>query len=124
MKKPLYSINNEKGFILPYVLFMVFLLFILITSSIKTYQNDIYLTDHYLEHLRIETLFQRGKMKFSKEVLSSSNPFPPTTNYEFNDGYVTIQVREVSDKVYEIVYNITTKELEFSYNFHTTYNPT
>lgn len=121
MEKPLYSTNNEQGFILPYVLFMSLLLSILITSSIKIYQNDAHLTENYLEQLQIETLFQMGKMKFQEETLTSNDSLPSSTLFEFSHGTVEVHTRKNSTNFYEIVYIITTKELGFRYNFYTRY---
>ncbi len=107
---------------LPYVLFVISIVFILITSSILLYRNDIYLTDHYLEHIRVETLFQMSQMKFNQEILSNDSPIPPTVQYDFPDGKVIIHITTESDNLYDFVYIITTKELNFKYTFSYTVN--
>ncbi len=107
---------------LPYVLFVVSLVFIMITSSILLYRNDLYLTDHYLEHIRIETLFQMSQMKFNQEILSTNSTIPSTVQYDFPDGKVIIHITEESENLYDFVYIITTKELEFKYTFSYTAN--
>jgi hypothetical protein len=107
---------------LPYVLFVVSIVFILVTSSILLYRNDLYLTEHYLEHIRIETLFQRSQMKFNREILSNNSAIPSIVQYDFYDGKAIIHISEESDNLYNFVYIITTKELNFKYTFSYTAN--
>ncbi|WP_085991910.1 hypothetical protein [Oceanobacillus senegalensis] len=116
MKKILSIITRQQGFILPYVLFVSTIVIIIVTSMISVYRNEIELTNQYLEHIRVETLFQRGRTKLIEEMNTSSLITPSELTYRFNDGNVKIHVTE-DEQQYRLLFTITTNQLKFKYTF-------
>ena len=97
MKKHLSSIIKDEGFILLHVLFIVSLVFILITSSIAAYRNEIYITERQIDQIKIETLFQMAQAKYRKELDAASEKEPFSASYIFPDGMVDITVTAVKE---------------------------
>jgi hypothetical protein len=110
--------NNETGFFLPYVLFITTLLFIVITASIKTYQQDTYLTHHYLDQLRAETIVQIGLTKFKEDYLPNEET-SLKVNYNFLDGDVTIVYHLINEVEYKLHFTVLTKEGTVYTTIHT-----
>src|SRR5690625_2885206 len=88
MKKRLFFIN-ESGFILPYVLFLITIIFIVLTANIHIYKQETYNTHHHLEQLKIETLVQMGIMTFKNDYMDKNIQTNEVT-YTFPDGTVDI----------------------------------
>ncbi|RDW19194.1 hypothetical protein CWR48_09090 [Oceanobacillus arenosus] len=107
MIKELSFTNNENGFILPYVLFITSLVFIIVTTNIMMYGNDLQLTENQIEQVKIETLFQMQREKFKQEMKEHGLPKPVTT-YLFPDGTVKITIIRSTDQVHELNIDITT----------------
>ena len=64
IQKRLDFMRQSEGFIFPYVLFIISILFLIITGSITSYQHDTSITDNMLEQVKIETLFQMSHTEF------------------------------------------------------------
>lgn len=109
MRKQLLFINNEKGFFLPYVLFIISIIFIAISANIINYQNDIHITDTYLEQLKIETLFQMGHAAL-KEEIKNSGEMIEKKSYSFPDGKVKISLISFSEETLHYDFNISTSK--------------
>ena len=101
MKNYLPFITRDNGFILIHVLFVISLTFILVTSGIASYRNEIYITDRQLEQIKIETLFQMGQAKYKQEQNASSSPIQ-SVSYEFPDGYVDISIVRIEEDFTEL----------------------
>lgn len=118
MKRLLYFIDNQHGFFLPYVLFITSLVFILVSSYIATYQNDLHITDSQIEQLKIETLFQMGRTKLKEEI--DDNHFNENNNkvfYLFPDGSVEILITALNEKQYALNFAIfTNKKTSYTIN--------
>ena len=104
MRKQSYFINKEDGFFLPFVMFIISIIFIVITANIATYRNDIHITDNYLEQLKIETLFQMGHGAL-KEDLENSDKIIDKKSYSFPEGNVEISLISSSDEkfIYDFI---------------------
>ncbi|WP_087971672.1 hypothetical protein [Oceanobacillus rekensis] len=113
MKNQLYSTTNEDGFILPYVLFIISLLFLLITANINHYQREIEITDRHIQQVRIETLFQMGREKVKSEI--EHIQLNDTLTYDFPNGEVRIEVKALKASNYELLFNITSDSNEHRY---------
>ncbi|MEC5422261.1 hypothetical protein QGM71_02005 [Virgibacillus sp. C22-A2] len=107
MKKPLFFISNEKGFVLPYILFIITLVFIFLTSNISTYKNEIKMTENHLEQVIIETLYQMGHTKLKEEFVTN-NYHATQISYSFPDGLVNINLTPLTQTKYRLEFNITT----------------
>lgn len=96
MKKHLLFITKDTGFILLHVLFVISLLFILISSGIASYRNEIYITNRQIEQIKIETLFQMAQEKYKRE-LRNTDEVIDSVSYEFPEGEVDISVLSIED---------------------------
>jgi hypothetical protein len=104
--------NNKHGFFLPLVLFTVTIVFILITASIHSYQNDIQITERQVEQVIIESLFQLGRESLKDDL--DSPEIPDKVQYIFPDGTVNISILS-NDNFYVLGFSIIT-------NNNTTYS--
>ncbi|HLR75272.1 MAG TPA: competence type IV pilus minor pilin ComGG [Virgibacillus sp.] len=86
MKKQLSFMNNS-GFILPYVLFIITIILIVLSASIHIYKQEINMTHHHIEQLKIETLIQMSIMAFKDDYLNDSLDSGSVT-YNFPYGTV------------------------------------
>ena len=109
MKKQSFITSNQSGFFLPYVLFITTIIFIIITTSIRTYQHEIEITHHLIDQLRAETIVQMGLAKFNQEYLPTKRD---TFNVHYNllDGEVTIAYSFIDDSEYRLHFTVITKK--------------
>lgn len=114
MKKQLSFISKENGFFLPYVLFITSLIFILTTSNIAIYQNDLQITKNQIEQIRIETLFQMARSTF-KANISDYDEQNNIANYSFPDGKVEILIDSIEGEQYHLQFTMLTKEQGANY---------
>ncbi|WP_162800305.1 hypothetical protein [Oceanobacillus zhaokaii] len=99
--------NNEKGFFLPYVLFIIAIVYIIVTTNIAMYRNDLQLTENQIEQVKIETLFQMQREQFKQEVQKHGLPSSETT-YHFPDGKAKIAIIRSENQTHELNVSITT----------------
>ncbi|QGS68865.1 hypothetical protein CV093_11790 [Oceanobacillus sp. 143] len=52
---------------MPYVLFIIAIVYIIVTTNIAMYRNDLQLTENQIEQVKIETLFQMQREQFKQE---------------------------------------------------------
>src|SRR5690625_4438761 len=107
MRKKLYYFTNQRGFFLPYVLFIVSLTFLIVTTTIKLYDNEIYMMLHLIEQITIETLIQMRHMKYREDV-NQSDHLPEVIASTFPSGNVTISIRNHKEKRAFVHYQIRT----------------
>ncbi|SDQ50433.1 hypothetical protein SAMN05216231_1731 [Virgibacillus salinus] len=108
MKKQLSFTGNSRGFILPYVLFIIAIALIIITASINMYQNEIQITNNQIDQLKIETLIQMARTTFKEELLLGKEMNSNPVYYQFPYGYVQVDYIELDEKEYHLFFNITT----------------
>lgn len=113
MKNQLHTTANEKGFILPYVLFIITLLFLLITTNTNHYQREIEITARHIQQVKMETLFQMGREKVKSEI--EHVQLNDTLIYNFPDGRVRIKITALGDGYSELLFNITSNSNEHLY---------
>lgn len=111
MKGHFHSIMKNDGFIMLQVLFTIALLFILVTSSIASYRNEVYITKRQIEQVKIETLFQTAQTKY-KQTLSESGPPLSPVSYNFPDGTVDISVSDYTGHYVKLQFLITFHDKE------------
>lgn len=118
MKNKLFYITNQHGFFLPYVLFIVSLTFIIISTNIKIYSNEIDMMNHLTEQIKIETLLNMGRTKFTEDMMHNKN-VTDTILYSFPSGDVQISYvpsENEQNKIF-VYYQITTNQgFTFSLN--------
>lgn len=81
--------NNEKGFFFPYIIVICAIIFIIFTSYIASYQNELKITENNLEQMELETLLRMGYQSFwfKEDYLKESES---KFFYHFPNGEVTI----------------------------------
>ncbi|TMN20962.1 hypothetical protein FFL34_01675 [Lentibacillus cibarius] len=107
MKKILSSTAEQKGFILPYVLFFIAIAFIAITFNVNLYRDEVQITKNQTEQLKIETLLQMGRTRFKDEVASDTE-IPNPVVYHFPVGNVKIRYAEPHEQKYHLYISIQT----------------
>lgn len=118
MKNKLFYITNQHGFFLPYVLFIVSLTFIIVSTNIKIYNNEIQMMNHLTEQIKIETLLDMGRTRFAEDMMDNKN-IKNTILYTFPLGDVQISYVPSDNEPNKILayYQITTdKDFTFSLN--------
>src|SRR5699024_11661829 len=88
MKKH-FSFSNQRGFFLPYILFIIALVFIIVSANIKIYQNEIHTMEHLTEQIHIESLLQMGYMKY-KDQMKDVEEFSQKVLFDFTSGEVIV----------------------------------
>src|SRR5699024_3718879 len=94
MKKQL-SFTNSLGFILSYVLFLIIIIFIVLSASIHIYKKEMLMTAQHIEQQKIESLIQMGITMFKEELLKKDIDKDYIT-YTFPDGTVDILVKPLN----------------------------
>lgn len=112
MKKRLSFINNEQGFSLPYVLFIIILSFIVIIANIKIYQNELHMMKHLTDQVKVETLIQMSLAKFKEDISSNDDltSIEDETFYSFPSGEVNLKVISIEKKYIWLRLYISTDE--------------
>jgi ribosomal protein L35AE/L33A len=64
MKKRLHIKPPKSGFYLPYTVFVSMIVFVIITTSIAMYQNNVHNTHKLMELVEVETMAQMTKAQF------------------------------------------------------------
>ncbi|WP_163969994.1 hypothetical protein [Oceanobacillus halotolerans] len=110
MKKKLSFILNQRGFVLPYVLFIMSLAVVIIITSIHTYRNNLEITHHQLEQIRIETLFQMAYAHFLDALKESHEDIASPAYYTYQQGTVTIEHILLEKDTYHLYITVKTNK--------------
>lgn len=92
---------------LPYVLFVIALAFVVITTSVHLYQDELRITHNQTEQLKIETLLQMARTQFKEDVFNTHES-DGTISYEFPYGDVQIKYAKLNEKTYRLHFSIQT----------------
>lgn len=117
MKNYLIYMMRSEGFILVHVLFIISLLFLLVSSSIASYHSDLYITDRQIEQIQAETLFQMSRSSYLEEQQQMDEVLQET-NYQFPDGRVEITLLEETEEYLKLNFHVVLEPQEawFSIN--------
>lgn len=107
MKEHLLQIKNEQAYFLPFVIFIVLILFSAVTASIQIYRNEILIADNLWEQMKTETLVQMTMKKFSDEKPFIEHNIGIET-YHFPSGIVDLSYERITPEIYKITLNIAT----------------
>lgn len=107
--------NKSNGFILPYVLFIITLVLILIMGNITQYRSEFTSTALQIENVRMETLFQMGREKWKQEIATNGAQLGQVITYSFPDGMVGINLEDENEERYRLHFIIRT-ENEFQHD--------
>ncbi|CDQ39669.1 hypothetical protein [Virgibacillus salexigens] len=105
--------NNEQAFILPFVLFVIALTFMLITTNVQQYQSNISMTKNQLQQITIETLIQTAREKLKEKLNEDINNISPRT-FHLPQGDVRIQLTDIGKSSYRILYIVTIQESKYT----------
>lgn len=92
MKNQSFSIN-EMGFILPSVTFIIFILFILLSTNIAIYKQDVDMANNHIKQIKIETLIQLALDSYKAE-LRASDDFINHHDFTISYGEVILSASE------------------------------
>lgn len=132
MLNTLHFTRNAKGFVLPYVLFVLVIVMVLVVSAIHIYQNNMQLTKHHIQQIQFETLFQMGLASFKEDVTKDDLPLSQSPDdkqkklYAFPDGDVTIRYRkadpdeteDMEGPVYYLKFDIMMENQQHSFSYY------
>lgn len=97
--------NGDKGFILPFTLFVISLVLLLLAGSLQSYRMDLEITKSQTDQLKAESLFQMGREKWKAE--QNGLPSPPSPFfYAFPDGDVIITPSSEGAKQLHLIFTI------------------
>ncbi|MDC3413399.1 hypothetical protein NC797_10745 [Aquibacillus sp. 3ASR75-11] len=99
MKKRYDLFHNQNGFLFPYVLFVMILILIFVSSNVAIYKNTVMYSDFYKEQLKIDTLVQMSTAKFKEEIVSTLPSSEGDRLYTFPDGTVQIYYQMQQEKI-------------------------
>ncbi|WP_106497152.1 hypothetical protein [Lentibacillus sp. Marseille-P4043] len=114
MKNKLSFINRQGGFILPYVLFIVAIVLLVLTTKVNMYKNDIHIANNHIEQLEIETLLQMGRAKFVDEFSLETAKETGKKTYTFPPGIVKITYTRINEMEYQLLFQISTEGKSYS----------
>lgn len=111
MKNQLYF-TNEKGFILPSMSLLIFILFIIFLANISIYHLELNMHHHLLKRIEIESLIQLGVETY-KNDLETSEKILQNAQYEFPQGKVNIfAIEALTESMMEIKMTIESEQQE------------
>lgn len=96
MKKRCVLIFNERGYILPSIILMIFIALIGLTATISIYHEEMEMTKSHIEQLKIDTLIQMAYTKF-KENYPFIEQYHEEVHYSFKDGDVSLTYTVLDD---------------------------
>ncbi|WP_138415805.1 hypothetical protein [Aquibacillus sediminis] len=105
--KPL---TQQKGFILPYILFVAALVLIMTTSSISIYYYHHEQTHYLEEQLKMDTLLQMAQQEFKAtiEIEQDNDIKPGQITYRYPYGNVLIYYRPVTEQMIKAEFHVLT----------------
>jgi|SRR5690625_77932 len=87
------SFMSESGFILPSVSLIIFILFIIFTTNIAIYKQDVVIADNHIKQIKIETLIQLALESYKAE-LKASDHFIDQYDFTISYGEVILLATE------------------------------
>ncbi|MCF3941765.1 hypothetical protein [Oceanobacillus alkalisoli] len=105
MKGYFRFITESNGFILLHILFIIAILFLLVTGSIFSYRNEVHITETQVEQIHVESLFQMSRLKYVKEQMQNEEILQ-TASYDFPNGDVDIRITHLSEAYRKLQFHI------------------
>ncbi|MDY0396680.1 hypothetical protein ACFSMW_05520 [Virgibacillus halophilus] len=100
MKKSFSFITDRQGFIFPYVMFIIAIVLLLVTTSSNMYKNEIHIAKQFTDNLQMNTVYQMGFAKFKEEYVGNlMNADSDKVDYEFPPGHVAIHYSESDEQI-------------------------
>lgn len=106
MKKQFQFINNEKGFFLPIIFAISFIILLLVMSFIKIYKSELLITEKLVEQYEIDTTIQMG-VEMLKRDLQEIDESEGVVTYTLPGQVETnILFKAVDDNAFELEHHI------------------
>src|SRR5690625_5052207 len=107
MKQSLLNYKNERGFYLPFVLFVALIVFSTITTAIIIYQNELAIEHQLWEQIKSETIAQMAVYEFKNGKQYLQMPHG-TIEYEFPPGKATVEYEQRGESHFKLQLSIET----------------
>lgn len=117
MKRFSRFIMGSSGFILLHVLFIIAILFLIVTGSIFSYRNEVYITDTQVEHIQVESLFQMARLKYVEEQMEYKEILQAVT-YNFPNGHVEITISHFTEAYRKLQFNIQPFNQDYAFSIN------
>lgn len=108
---------GSSGFILLHVLFIIAILFLIVTGSIFSYRNEVYITDTQVEHIQVESLFQMARLKYVKEQMEYKEILQ-AVSYNFPNGHVEITISHFTEAYRKLQFNIQPFNQDYAFSIN------
>ncbi len=92
---------------LPLVLFVTALVFLIISTTVHRYQNNVIMTKNQIEQLKIETLVQMSREKIKQELIQNGE-IENQMDISFPYGEVSVRITSLTPEKYRLFFTITT----------------
>lgn len=102
--------NNQRGFVFPFVLFTITIILLSITVSISLYQYDIELSKKAVDQYNIESLFQMARKSLMDDEEFRLLNENTQRNYKFPNGEVTVTISKVQKDYIHATFRIKTNQ--------------
>lgn len=108
------TLNNERGFLFPYTVFIATLLLLATITAISLLDGNQKTTVYQMEQIELETLRQMSYASLEQEWINGNLTLPfSSKNYQFPNGEATIFYQSHDEKsLYLSIKTITTKHAE------------
>jgi len=89
MKRNFNCMNNQKGFVFPFIVITVMILFLVLLTIISRFKHEVTMTENIQDHYIFESLFALAE-HHKETSFSSENDLPDPKIYQFPQGDVAI----------------------------------
>lgn len=89
MRRNYKFMSDEAGFIFPFTLITITIIFLVLITLTTQFKNELVMTDNLQNQFIIESLFSLALNK-KKSNIYKDTPFPSKKTYHFPQGQVTI----------------------------------
>lgn len=97
--------TNEKGFVFPFVLFIITIILITTTFNVSLYRHEIEIARNIIEQEEFESLFQMARASLLKEDIHALS-LNSEKEYIFPNGKVAITISKIDDRFIHTVFVI------------------
>ncbi|GAA0443378.1 hypothetical protein GCM10008983_20740 [Lentibacillus halophilus] len=113
MKKISLYIDNQKGFILPFVLFFIAIALISITASTQLYHDELSIAEDHDEQVKLETLLQMSRVQLKNDITYDKD-IPNPVRYPFPYGHAVVHYAKLQNEYRLFLFLKTDKGAEYN----------
>lgn len=89
MRKNSKYMNNQKGFIFPFTLITVMILFLVLLTTVSRFEHEITMTKNIQDHFIFESLFSLAE-PHKETTFSKDSTLPESKTFSFPQGTVVM----------------------------------